>query len=140
MVVVILAVSYIGAEFLRTSWLHGLLSPSASLAAGVVITCSRLMFVVVMALILYLGIRQRGRQAWIAMPAVLLVSIGLFARELSALHIPSIWFPFGTGVSRTQFAYAAGDSALFGLLMQHLVSFATLPRLTANYAGKGRCA
>lgn len=39
--------------------------------------------------------------------AVLLICTGLFAAQLSAMHIPGIWFPFGVGVSRTQFAYAA---------------------------------
>ena len=54
-----------------------------------------------------------GRRQWLAAIAAVLVSIGLFAPELSALHIPGIWFPFGVGVSRTQFAYAAFDLVLF---------------------------
>ncbi len=39
--------------------------------------------------------------------AVALVATGQFAEELWALGVPGIWFPFGVGVSRTQFAYAA---------------------------------
>jgi hypothetical protein len=30
----------------------------------------------------------------------------IFSNELSAIGIPGIWFPFGVGVSRTQFALA----------------------------------
>lgn len=40
---------------------------------------------------------------WILIP----LAIGQLADELSLLGIPGIWFPFGVGVSRTQFAYAA---------------------------------
>lgn len=39
--------------------------------------------------------------------AMLLVATGCYAAELGALGVPGIWFPFGTGVSRTQLAYAA---------------------------------
>ena len=39
--------------------------------------------------------------------AVVLLAIGQFAEELWALRVQGIWFPFGVGVSRTQFAYAA---------------------------------
>jgi len=41
-----------------------------------------------------------------ALAAMLLTAIGLFAADLSALGIPSIWFPFNIGVSRSQYAYA----------------------------------
>jgi len=42
-------------------------------------------------------------------PLAILVplAIGQLATELSLLGVPGIWFPFGIGVSRTQFAYAA---------------------------------
>ena len=63
---------------------------------------------------------------------MVLVSVGLFAQELSNLHIPGIWFPFGTGVSRAQFAYAAFDLAMFALLMRRLLLFAQRQRLSAR--------
>lgn len=64
---------------------------------------------------LMLAIIVAGRRQWLAVIAAILVSIGLFAPELSALHIPGIWFPLGVGVSRTQFAYAAFDLVLVAL-------------------------
>jgi hypothetical protein len=82
-----------------------------------------LAFVALTAYIAYRGIRQQ-RNGWLTVPALLLVSIGLFAQELSALGIQGIWFPFGTGVSRTQFAYAAFDVALFILLWNRAQVFA----------------
>ena len=84
----------------------------------------RLAFVLLLGRIVYSGVRHRGREGWLAMPAVVLISIGLFAQELSALHVPGIWFPYGTGVSRTQFAYAAFAVALFVLLLHRLRFFA----------------
>jgi hypothetical protein len=65
--------------------------------------------------LIMLAIVIAGRRRWLAAVAAILVSIGLFAPELSLLHIPGIWFPFGVGVSRTQFAYAAFDLVLFAL-------------------------
>ena len=42
-----------------------------------------------------------------ALISAFLVGIGLFAEELSQVRVKGVWFPFGIGVSRTQFAYAA---------------------------------
>jgi hypothetical protein len=70
------------------------------------------------------GIDIQNAERWFALPAVLLISVGLFAQELSMLHVPGIWFPFGTGVSRTQFAYAAFDVVMFALLLHRLFLFA----------------
>jgi hypothetical protein len=41
-----------------------------------------------------------------ALLALLLVAVGQFAEELSAIGLVGIWFPFGVGVSRTQYALA----------------------------------
>jgi hypothetical protein len=70
------------------------------------------------------AIRQRRNDVWITLPAMALVAAGLFAQELSAVHVPGIWFSFGTGVSRTQYVYAAFDVVMFGLLLRRLLSFA----------------
>lgn len=41
-----------------------------------------------------------------ALAALAMLLVGLFPGEVSALGVPGIWFPFGIGVSRTQYAYA----------------------------------
>jgi predicted membrane channel-forming protein YqfA (hemolysin III family) len=74
--------------------------------------------------ITYHGIRRRGRAGWYALPAVLSIAVALFAQELSAVHVPGIWFPFGTGVSRTQYAYAVFDIALASVLWHRLRGYA----------------
>jgi hypothetical protein len=113
--VVVLLALYVVAEFLSRSWFHGVLPIGLNRAAYFAITSSRLLFVALTAFIVYRAI-QRRRDTLPTIPALFLVSVGLFAQELSALGIKGIWFPFGTGVSRTQFAYAAFDVALFFLL------------------------
>jgi len=71
-----------------------------------------------------------------ALPAIVMLSIGLFAQELSSLGIRGIWFPYGTGVSRTQYAYAIFDLLMFGLLLRRLAQFA--PRRLASVETRER--
>jgi hypothetical protein len=84
----------------------------------------RLVYLGVMAGVGFEAIRRRQNEVWITLTAMVLVAAGLFAQELSALHVPGIWFPFGTGVSRTQYVYAIFDVVMFGLLLRRLLSFA----------------
>ena len=53
-----------------------------------------------------LRIGRHGEQRWLALAAMALTAIGLFASDLSALGVPGIWFPFNIGVSRSQYAWA----------------------------------
>ena len=50
---------------------------------------------------------SKRSERFIVLVIMALVATGQFAGELSSLGVPGIWFPFGVGVSRTQFAYAA---------------------------------
>jgi hypothetical protein len=63
-----------------------------------------------------LRIFRRGEHKAAALIALLLTIIAQFASDLSGWGVPSIWFPFNIGVSRTQFAYA-----LFLPLLAHLL-------------------
>ncbi len=49
--------------------------------------------------------RFGDHRLWV-LPAMAMTAVGLFAADLSALGAPGIWFPFGIGVSRSQYAYA----------------------------------
>ena len=49
---------------------------------------------------------ERSAQTHI-LSAVAPLSTGLFAQQLSAVHVQGICLPYGTGMSRTQYAYAA---------------------------------
>jgi len=72
---------------------------------------------------LYLGVLGMGLRrsptlaGGVAALAALLVGVGLFAGEVSALGVPGIWFPYGVGVARGQYTYAAFVAVLFGLIL-----------------------
>ena len=82
------------------------------------------LFVALLLFTIFSGAKRIGVGAWLDVLAALLIMTGLFAQELSVLHVPSIWFPFGTGVSRTQFAYAGFAIILFALLIRRTRRFA----------------
>ena len=120
----LLTVVYIAAQFLTRWWFHSILPPSVLATFTFIATATRLAFLALTVFIIYRAIHQHASEAWITLPAVALVSIGQFAQELSALGLRSIWFPYGAGVSRTQFAYAAFDAIIFALLLRHYLSYA----------------
>jgi hypothetical protein len=62
-------------------------------------------FVVLLGVIA-IRIARQGRLRTLALAVMVLAATGLFAEELSLLGVPGIWFPFGVGVSRTQYGYA----------------------------------
>jgi hypothetical protein len=70
---------------------------------------------------LYQGIHKQGTKDLLVLLAALLMTIALFPKEVSALHvIPGIWFPYGVGVSRGQFFYAAFVFVMYGVLIQKI--------------------
>ncbi len=122
--VVLIDIVYLVAQFLSRSWFYGSFPHVVGTILHDTIACARLLLLSSLALIVYQATRQRGHEAWYALTPVLAVGVGLFAQELSAVHVPGIWFPFGVGVSRTEYAYAALDVLLFALLLRRLWSYA----------------
>jgi hypothetical protein len=111
------------AKILMLPWLFHATFPHAVIAGlHDLITGVHLAFLLALAWIVFQGIRNLGREAWYALPAVLAIGVVLFAAELSALHVPGIWFPFGIGVSLGEYAAAVFDVLLFALLVQRLWS------------------
>jgi len=119
-----LASTYALAEFLTRSWFHGTFPHTVGVVCAATIQSVRFLLLLLLALIVHDGIRERGREGWYALPAVLSIATGLFAQELSSLHVRGIWFPFGVGVSRTQYAYAVFDALLAGLFLRRLQGYA----------------
>ncbi len=66
------------------------------------------------------AIRQRGREGWLALPAVVLVGIAQFEVELLVSHVPVYWFVLGVGVGLDHIAYAALAIVIFVLLLRRL--------------------
>ena len=79
-------------------------------------------FVLVFALIVYRGVRGRGREGWYALPAVVAIGMVLFSSEFSVLHLPGIWFPYGIGVSLSEIMSVVFDVLLFSLLVHRVWS------------------
>jgi len=113
-VITVLTLFYMCGQLFSLLWISDTIPHAAFQAIS---DYTRLLFALLLALIICLGIRQQGKEGWLFLPAVLLISTGLFAQELAELHIQGIWFPFGVGVSRTQYAYAAFSAVMFGLLI-----------------------
>lgn len=124
LVVSALTIIYVTSQFLNRSWFYGVFPHSVVATSHFISTWVRVLFLALMLTIVLRETPQREVDRWFALPALILISIGLFAQELNELHIPGIWFPFGTGVSRTQFAYAAFAPVLFALLLHRVFSFA----------------
>lgn len=80
----------------------------------------RLLFLALMLFIIYQGTRKQGTKDLLVLAALLLVSIGLFSKEVSAMHVPGIWFPYGVGVSRTQYVYAAFIFVIYAVLIRKI--------------------
>jgi hypothetical protein len=117
---------------LRRSWFYGAFAPSFQAALRFCSQSARLVFLIMTLYVLFRALVQPSREKWFAIPAILLVSVGIFAQELSLIGIPGIWFPFGVGVSRTEYAYAIFDTALLALLLRRLYSFRVLPAAASN--------
>ncbi|MDR3447943.1 MULTISPECIES: glycoside hydrolase [unclassified Dyella] len=103
-------------------------APEANL--GIKVTADDIVEAVRLAYVaLYLGImglgliRSAKPSAYLASLCAILVGIGLFATELNTLGIPGIWFPYGTGVARGQYAYAAFILLLFLLVLTRSVGY-----------------
>jgi hypothetical protein len=126
--VLALTIAYAIAEFLGRSWFQGLFPHALVAAFADVVVIVRLALLLLLAVIAYDGVRDGGREAWYAVPAIIAIATGLFARELSYVHVRGIWFPFGTGVSRTQYAYVVFDALFAALFMRRLWRYAQRSR------------
>jgi len=113
-IIIVLTLIYMCGQLLGLPWLSDTIPHPVFQAIS---DYTRLLFILLLVFILYRGIQQQGKEGWLFLPAVMLISTGLFAQELSELHITGIWFPYGVGVSRTQYAYAAFSVIMFILLI-----------------------
>jgi hypothetical protein len=124
-----LAAAYFAARLLGTTLFNPNLPAATVATSRTILQGVRLAFLLILVFAALRGCARRAPGAWIALPALVLGSIGLFATELSEIGVPGIWFPWGVGVSRTEYAYAAFDIALFVYLLFKLWRFAPIGSL-----------
>jgi hypothetical protein len=77
------------------------------------------------ALFVVIGARivRRGPMRILALATLAMIVAGLFGGELlDTIGVPGIWFPFGIGVSRTQYVYAIALPLLAFLIVRTLPS------------------
>ena len=77
------------------------------------------------ALFVVIGARivRSGPMRILALVTLALIVVALFGGELlDPIGVPGIWFPFGIGVSRTQYVYAIAIPLLAFLIVRTLVS------------------
>ncbi|TBR39053.1 glycoside hydrolase [Dyella terrae] len=121
------AIAGLTAIYMLTAWIarpwfwmdgpHAIKAMAEAAATG-----ARIAFAAIYAWIILLGvIRTQALGACLAALAAVLVGIGLFATEVNALGVPGIWFPYGIGVARGQYAYALFIPLMFGLLLSRIV-------------------
>jgi hypothetical protein len=111
------------ALLLSRSWLFHVTYPQlVATAVHYLIIWTRLAFLLTFALIVYQGVRHGGREGGYALPAMLAIGAVLFSQELSALHMPGIWFPYGVGLSLSEIMSMVFNLLLFGLLLRRLWS------------------
>jgi hypothetical protein len=63
-----------------------------------------------------------GTMRILALATMASILVAQYADELGSIGIPGIWFPFGIGVSRTQYAYAIAIPLLAVLIVRTLHS------------------
>jgi len=115
-IIAILSLLYMVAQLLGLSWVSNSIIHTHFLTIADYI---RLLLLALMLFTLYQGIHKQGMKDLLVLLAALLVSIALFPKEVSELHvIPGIWFPYGVGVSRGQFFYAAFVFVMYVILIQ----------------------
>jgi hypothetical protein len=114
--VVVCTVAYVILAWLGRPWT--IAAPGVASVADSAITVIRLAFALFYVWVVALGVgRTRAWGGYVDALAAVLIGIGIFATEVNALGIPGIWFPFGVGVARGQYAYAGAIVVIFVLLM-----------------------
>jgi len=114
----LLAGLYLVLALVGRPWFMPGAAAGVRVAANGAVEVLRLAFVVLYLWIVAQGVLRRAAPSAVTSAlAALLVGVGLFATELNKLGIPGIWFPYGVGVSRGQYAYAAFVVLLFGLVL-----------------------
>jgi hypothetical protein len=112
----------VSAVLLAIAGIIGAVIHSASVTSG-----SRLGSI---ALFVVIGVRvaSSGPMRLLALATLASIVAGLFGGELlDTIGVPGIWFPFGIGVSRTQYVYAIAIPLLAFLIVRSMLS-KSMPR------------
>jgi signal transduction histidine kinase len=82
----------------------------------------RFLFFALLMRIVVEGIVRQGLEGWLVLPAILLLGVGLFHNELTALHVHVAWLAFGIRFSIAQIANLLLAGVLALLLLRRLLA------------------
>lgn len=94
---------------------------SVAAAFQIVSVVIRLVYFALLVWIVLQGIRSRGPEGWLVLPAIVLLGIGMFSTELGLLHIHLDWWFFGLSISLTEVASLLLVAVLALLLLRRLL-------------------
>jgi hypothetical protein len=124
-VIGVLTLVYVVFALMGRPWFMPEVNHGLKTVADVGVEGVRLAYVALYLWIIGLGVMRSAKlAAYLAALCAILMGVGLFAAELSALGVPGIWFPYGTGVARGQYAYAIAIPLLFLLISMRSVGYA----------------
>jgi hypothetical protein len=129
--VVLLTLLYMAGDFLGEEIVVGLVPHPLAVKFHLLSVAARLGFLTLLVLVVVLGVRQQGREGWVALPAVLVLDVATFQAELGGLHIRHAWFPFGMQFTLGAAAQLLLVLALFFLLLRRLFVSLRLQRQQA---------
>lgn len=115
-IVAILTVIYLVSQVMKQSWIFVSINHAPF---QTIVDYTRLIYVLLMLFIIYQAFVKFGLKEWLTILASIIISIGIFPKEVSDMHIiPGIWFPYGVGVTRGQFGYGIFALLMFVILIQ----------------------
>ncbi|HEX4080853.1 MAG TPA: hypothetical protein VHX61_18480 [Rhizomicrobium sp.] len=126
--IIVLTAVYMLAAFLTRSWFRTAYPEIMFVSLHYIISGVRYAFLAFYALTAYQALRHARREALYALPALLVLGVGLYGGELLYLGTPGIWFPFGIGLSLSEIAYALFALLFPALLLRRLWSYASRDR------------
>ena len=119
--VAITAVTYMVSNLVGQGYLMAFAGPPISTVFEIVSWLTRLVCIALMLWIVIEGIKREGLDGWLVLPAVILVGIARFTRELRLLHIRTNWYPFGIRIRLSDFANLLLIAVLALLLLRRLL-------------------
>ena len=111
-----LTVIYVLAQLSGLSWNPSAALGSVASASRTVSTLLQWVFAGLYLFVAVLGVSRSGVRAWLALLGMATVAANIFGAQLGVFHVKEIWFPYGVGVSLSEYACVALTPVLFILL------------------------
>ncbi|MGB9407487.1 MAG: PP2C family protein-serine/threonine phosphatase, partial [Terracidiphilus sp.] len=120
-IVACLAVAYMLSYAVSEEFFLAVVPHPVAAAAQAVSLIVRLLLFLLLVRIVIEGIYKQGLEGWPALPAVVLLGVGMFKGELASLHMPVSWSPYGVRVNLDQLTNLMVVAVLALLLLRRLV-------------------